>query len=209
MSKNIPKERKHKKKKKKTSSKHKKVAKPIEKFFSDTIDFFKKLIEETEYSINIKTVKKSKESKHKKHKSKQHAKPKLKSKPIKIDDPNQYILDKLKEISRDANDHYKNERYGEFLRLKYLSIEILAKAVYFKLFNKEICKENNLNLTEIIEAIEQKVGVNFVIVRELNEWRIIRNKIVHEHLKIDEKQAAKANVFLDRSNSLLQSQLVN
>ena len=66
-----------------------------------------------------------------------------------------------------------------------------------------------MNLSEVIEAIEQNLGVNFVIVEELNEWRIIRNKIVHEHLKIDEKQASKANIFLDRSNSLLQSQLVN
>jgi len=205
MSKNGQKKRKHKKKKKKASSKNKKVANPIEKFFSDTFEFFKKLIEETEYSVEIKSIKKSKKSKNKRHKSKPHAKPKS----IKTEDPNQYILDKLKVIGQDAKDHYKNKRYGEFIRLKYLSIEILAKAVYFKLFNKEICKENDLNLSEIIEAIEQKLGVNFVIVEELNEWRIIRNKIVHEHLKIDEKQAVKANVFFDRSNSLLQSQLVN
>ena len=72
--------------------------------------------------------------------------------------------------------------------LKYLSIEILAKALYIKILHKEISKE---------------------ILEELNEWRLIRNKIVHEHFKIGEKVAAKAKVFFSDSVKLLKRQLVN
>ena len=93
--------------------------------------------------------------------------------------------------------------------LKYLSIEILAKALYIKILHKEISKENDLNLSEIIKAIQRELNINFGILEELNEWRLIRNKIVHEHFKIGEKVAAKAKVFFSDSVKLLKRQLVN
>ena len=74
------------------------------------------------------------------------------------------------------------------------------------LSNRAVNQAITGKFTKIISRIKKVSSCE--IDESLGEVIELRNKIVHEHLKIDEKQAAKANVFLDRSNSLLQSQLL-
>ncbi|MEE9377294.1 MAG: hypothetical protein V3V33_04580 [Candidatus Lokiarchaeia archaeon] len=105
------------------------------------------------------------------------------------------MLDKVGEIEADAEEMYNNKQYEQVLQLRYLAVEKLSKIVYFKLFDKKITKENNLNLSVIIESIENRLKTKLGMVDELNKWRLKRNEIVHDHIKLEQGTADLANQF--------------
>ncbi len=112
-------------------------------------------------------------------------------------------LDKIKEIDSDAKKAYREGRREDYVRLKYLSSEKRGEVLYYKIFDREISQKNELNLTQIISAIEEKLNVKLSFNDALNNWRIKRNDIVHEHLKIDKNTVEEAmNFFKDYDTKL-------
>jgi hypothetical protein len=61
-----------------------------------------------------------------------------------------------------------------------------------------INNQEEANLTEIITAIEKNIGRKLNLIDELNFWRLKRNDIVHDHLKIDIGTADKSKGFFIR-----------
>ncbi len=106
-------------------------------------------------------------------------------------------LDKIREIDNDAEEAYNENRWGDYVRLKYLSYEKRAEILYYKVFDKEISQENDLNLSQIISTIEEKINKKFGINNDLYKWRLKRNEIIHEHIKVDKNMADKAKNFFD------------
>lgn len=105
------------------------------------------------------------------------------------------MLDKVAEIEVDAEKMYQNRQYEQLIQLRYLAAEKLSEIVYFKLFNKKISIDDNLNLSEIIRNIEEKLNTKLNSLDELNKWRIKRNEIVHEHIKVEQGTVDIANQF--------------
>ncbi len=106
-------------------------------------------------------------------------------------------LNKINEINEDLNSAYESNRFEEFIRLKFLSIEKMADLLYLKLFEKELTKENDLQLEDIFKKIEEKLNEKFVDYEELKNWRVIRNKIAHEHYKINKDKVERSKKFFD------------
>lgn len=106
-------------------------------------------------------------------------------------------LNKINEIIKDSNSIYDSNRFEEFIRLKFLSIEKMADLLYLKLFEKELTKENDLQLEDIFKKIEEKLNKTFVDYEELKNWRVIRNKIAHEHYKINKDKVERGKKFFD------------
>lgn len=104
---------------------------------------------------------------------------------------------KINEILKDAKEAFDSMRYEEFIRLKYLSAEKLVELAYMKVFKKDFKEENNLNFDDIIRSIEEKTNKKVVDFEELRYWRRLRNKIIHEHYKIEKNKAEKCNEFID------------
>ncbi len=107
-------------------------------------------------------------------------------------------LKKIKEIKNDADSAYNKQSFGEFIRLEYLMAEKLGEVVYYKLYNKPADNQEEVNLTEIIANIEDKISRKLNLIDELNFWRLKRNDIVHDHLKIDKNLADKSKRFFNR-----------
>lgn len=105
------------------------------------------------------------------------------------------MLDKVVEIESDAEKAYQNRQYEQIIQLRYLAAEKLSEIVYYKLFNKKISIENNLNTSEIVKSIEEKLNIKLNALDELNKWRIKRNEIVHDHIKVEQGTADLANQF--------------
>lgn len=106
-------------------------------------------------------------------------------------------LDKIKEIDNDAEKAYNESLREDYIRLKYLSSEKRGEVLYYKIFDKEISQDNDLNLTQIISAIEDRINTKLGFNDELNKWRLKRNDIVHEHLKIDKNTVGDAKGFFE------------
>ena len=104
---------------------------------------------------------------------------------------------KIDQVIKDAIHIFKSRNYGEFIRLKFLSIEILSKLLYLKLFRRDIQKENDFKVDDAISQIEEELDKKLVDFEELKYWRRIRNKIAHEHLEVDENKAEKGKEFFD------------
>jgi len=104
---------------------------------------------------------------------------------------------KLNEIVKDADNAFKSNRFEEFIRLKFLSIEKMADITHLKVFKREKLEDEDLKVDEIIDRIEKKLEVKFTDYEELKYWRRIRNKIIHEHLKIERDKAEKGKEFFD------------
>ena len=104
---------------------------------------------------------------------------------------------KLIEIVKDADKEFKSNRFEEFIVLKFLSIEKIADITHLKVFKWERVEDEDLKVDEIIDRIGKKLGVKFTDSEELKYWRRIRNKIVHEHLKIERDKAEKGKEFFD------------
>ena len=49
----------------------------------------------------------------------------------------------------------------------------------------------------MIEDIGNKIEIRLVDINELKYWRRIRNKVIHENLKIDKDKAEKGKEFFD------------
>ena len=84
-------------------------------------------------------------------------------------------LNKIKDIKKDSDDAFNKQRYGEFIRLEYLSAEKLGELVYFKLFDKQPQDQEEVNLSELIASIEKKEGRELNLIDELHKWRLKRN----------------------------------
>ncbi len=104
---------------------------------------------------------------------------------------------KLKEIVNDADSAFKTNRFEEFIRLKFLSIERMADIKHLELFKQERLEGEDVKVDEIINQIESKLEKEFTDHEELKYWRRIRNKIIHEHLKLDKERAEKGKEFFD------------
>ena len=100
------------------------------------------------------------------------------------------------EINQDAHKAFKEGRYSDYIELKYRGAEIFYKSFYKEILKKEIKDEDYLS--DIIREIEQKLNMNSGILKKLNKWRLIRNQIVHEHLKVDKKKAEGAMHFFNK-----------
>ena len=107
------------------------------------------------------------------------------------------INKKLKEIVNDADTAFKSNRFEEFIRLKFLSIERMVDLKYLEVFKQERLETEDVKVDETIRQIELKLENELTDHEELKYWRRIRNKIVHEHLKIDKDKAEKGKEFFD------------
>ena len=104
---------------------------------------------------------------------------------------------KIEEILLDANKAYDSMRYEEFFRLKYLSVEKMAEITYMKQFKKELNKDNELKFDDIIVALNKKSEKKLVDLKELRYWRRLRNKVIHEHHKLDIESVKQGKEFLE------------
>jgi len=104
-------------------------------------------------------------------------------------------LEKAQEIYNDAEKAMEEERYEEFIRLIYLYAEKYAKSVYISLFNSEPVEKNERYLTEMIKKIQDHLQHDFGIIDKIHRWRLVRNEIAHNHIKIDRKTALNAQKF--------------
>ncbi|MFX1366943.1 MAG: hypothetical protein ACFFCE_19865 [Promethearchaeota archaeon] len=109
------------------------------------------------------------------------------------------------EINRDAQRAFDDRRYSDYIMLKYKGAEIFYKSFYQEILNKEIKVNDQINLSEIIKEIEDNLNIYSGILGELNEWRIIRNQIVHEHFKVDRKKAEEAKPFFNKLYKLFET----
>jgi len=113
------------------------------------------------------------------------------------------FLDKIDEIDKDAAFAYKEERFSDYIQLKYLSSEKLIELIYYRVFNIIISDKNEIKINNAVKEIENRLNLKFRILKELNKWRKTRNLIVHEHLKVEKEQAKEAKIFFnDLSNKL-------
>jgi len=106
-------------------------------------------------------------------------------------------IKKIDEIVNDANSAYNSERFEEYIRLKFLSIEIITEALYFKTFRKEVENKEKLKVDDIINKIESQLNENLVDHEELKYWRRIRNNIIHKHAKIEKDNVEKGKEFFE------------
>lgn len=101
------------------------------------------------------------------------------------------------QTTKDADNAFKSRRFEEFIRLKFLSIEKLTEVLFLKLFKKELKYENDMKVDDYISEIEKKVNETIGEPEEIKYWRRIRNKVIHENLKIKLDKAEKGKEFFD------------
>ncbi len=104
---------------------------------------------------------------------------------------------KIREILNDSSIAFDSMSYEEFFRLKYLSVEKMAEIAYMKIFKKELNKDNELKFDDIINELDKKTESKLVDLEELRFWRRLRNKIIHDHFKLDKDKTIKGKEFLD------------
>ncbi len=114
-------------------------------------------------------------------------------------------MTKVYEINRDARKAFNDGRFSDYVMLRYKGIEVFYRSFYQEIFYKQTQDDNQPNLTEIIKEIEKKLKIHSGNLKKLNEWRLIRNKIVHEHLKIDRKKAESAKQFFNQLYKLFET----
>lgn len=103
----------------------------------------------------------------------------------------------LKQSLKDADNAFNSNSFEEFIRLYFLAFEKLTESLYLKIFKKDLQSENNKIMDDMIEEISDKIGKRIVDINELKYWRRIRNKVIHENLKIDKNKAEKGKEFFD------------
>ncbi len=104
---------------------------------------------------------------------------------------------KIIKIVKDADNAFKSNQFEEFIRLKFLSIEKIADITHLKVFKQEKREGEDLKVDNIINEIERELNLELTDHEELKYWRRIRNKIIHEHLKIEKDKAEKGEEFFD------------
>ena len=103
----------------------------------------------------------------------------------------------LKLSLKDANNAFDSGNFEEFIRLYFLAIEKLTEAFYLKIFRKDLKSTNDKIIDDMIEDIENNIEISLVDINELKYWRRIRNKVIHQNLKIDKDRAEKGKEFFD------------
>jgi len=103
----------------------------------------------------------------------------------------------LTQSLKDANNAFDSGSFEEFIRLYFLGIEKLTDAFYLKIFKKNLKSENDKIIDDMIEDIGNKIEIRLVDTNELKYWRRIRNKVIHDNLKIDKDKAEKGKEFFD------------
>ena len=66
-----------------------------------------------------------------------------------------------------------------------------------------------MKINNAVKEIEKQLKVKFRILKELNMWRITRNMIVHEHIKVEKEQAEQAKLFFNELSSKLRTTFHN
>ena len=112
----------------------------------------------------------------------------------------------LKQSLKDANKAFDSGGYEEFIRLYFLAIEKLTNAFYLKIFKKDLKSVNDKIIDDMIEEIGNKINLRLVDINELKYWRRIRNKVIHDNLKIDKDKAEKGKEFFDEFYKKLNSE---
>ncbi len=114
-------------------------------------------------------------------------------------------MTKIFEINRNAQKAFGEKRYSDYVMLKYKVAEIFYKSLYQELFNKVLTAEDQLHLCDIIKEIEHNFKIDSGISGELNDWKKIRNKIVHEDLTVNKTTAVQSRIFFDKLYKLFKT----
>ena len=104
---------------------------------------------------------------------------------------------KINKIVKDADNAFKSNQFEEFIRLKFLSVEKIADLTHLKVFKREKREGEDLKVDSIINGIERELNLELTDHEELKYWRRIRNKIIHDNLKIEKDKAEKGKEFFD------------
>lgn len=81
--------------------------------------------------------------------------------------------------------------------MRHLSIEKLSEVLYLSLFKREFKHEDDKKVDDLISEVGQKLNRKLVDEEEIKYWRRIRNKVVHQNLKISLDKAEKGKEFFD------------
>ncbi len=103
----------------------------------------------------------------------------------------------IKQSEKDAEEAFTSKRFEEFIRLRFLSIEKLSEALYLSLYKREFKHEDDKKVDDLINEIGIKLNKKLVDFDELKYWRRIRNKVVHQNLKVSLDKAEKGKEFFD------------
>ena len=103
----------------------------------------------------------------------------------------------IKQTENDAEKAFNSKNFEEFIRLRFLSIEKLSEALYLSLFRKEFKHEDDKKVDDLINEIGTELNKKLVDHDELKYWRRIRNKVVHQNLKVSIDKAEKGKEFFD------------
>jgi len=112
---------------------------------------------------------------------------------------------KIKDIKKDAKRALDSNFPEEYIRLSYLLVEKLSELTYIRILKIPLNESNDLKIEDIIQKIEEKTKEKIVNYEELHKWRILRNKIVHDHIKIDENTLSEATAFFNEGVSKLEN----
>ncbi|MHA1756657.1 MAG: hypothetical protein ACTSVV_07805 [Promethearchaeota archaeon] len=107
-------------------------------------------------------------------------------------------MEKIFEINRDAQRAFIDGRYSDYITLRYKGAEIFYKSLYKELFQVKDDEIKDKKLHEMILEVEKQLNMNSGILEELNEWRKIRNNIIHDHLKVSKSKALEAEKFFNK-----------
>ncbi len=115
-----------------------------------------------------------------------------------------YLI-KVEEIHQDAERDYQQKRFGDYIRLAYLETEKIAEALYCVPYHSK--DTHGHSFSDIINGLGHELGVQLVDVKALMQWREVRNRFVHENLKVPPQKAQKAKAFFDETTVKLKNLL--
>jgi len=116
-------------------------------------------------------------------------------------------MTKIYEINREAEKAFQDSRYSDSIMLRYKGTEIFFRSFYQEIFDIKKEEVEKLYLSQIIKKIEKKLEIRSEKLKGLNEWRIVRNNIVHKHLKVDRKLAEDAKQFFNQLYEIFEAKL--
>jgi hypothetical protein len=96
-----------------------------------------------------------------------------------------------------AEETFELNRFNEFLRLKFLSIELIVELVYLKLFRRKKKIGDGLKVDDLINEIEHKLNKKIVDHKKLKYWRRLRNDVIHKDIEVKKDQAEKGKTFFN------------
>ena len=100
---------------------------------------------------------------------------------------------KIISIKSDAENSFNKQSYEECIRLNHLLLEKTVEKIYLQMIKTQIPK--NTSLYSLIEQIEKQTDVDLIDKEEFNKWNSLRNKIVHQHFKIDKNTCKKGKLY--------------